>query len=60
MFKSWIGDVSEAYSEKRSDDIDREPGKPNTLVGTDGYRKLAMKMTGTTGIKNFINKHRKK
>ena len=60
MFKSWIGDVSEAYSEKKSDDIDREPGKPNTLVGTDGYRKLSMKMTGTTGIKNFINKHRKK
>ena len=60
MFKSWIGDVSEAYSEKKPENIEREPGKPNTLVGSGGYRKLAMKMTGTTRIKNFINKHRKK
>ena len=50
MFKSWIKDVMEANlgSEKT-----RPAGKPNTLVGTPGYTKLAMKMTGTKKIKNF-------
>lgn len=57
MFKSWIKDLNE-YTEKKMERIERLPGKPNTLVGTGGFRKLAMKMTGTTDIKNFINKHR--
>ena len=63
MFKSWVRDLNE-YSEKKVDSIDRAPGKPNTLDGTTGYRKLAMKMTGTKKIKNFnveefINKYKK-
>ena len=71
MFKSWMQDLNE-YAEKKSekkkygdDSIEREPGKPNTLVGTTGYLKYAMKMTGTKKIKNFnvedfINKYKKK
>ena len=71
MFKSWMQDLNE-YTQKKSekkkygdDSIDREPGKPNTLVGTTGYLKYAMKMTGTKKIKNFnvedfINKYKKK
>ena len=40
-------------------------GHPNNLVGTTGYLKYAMKMTGTKKIKNFnvedfINKYKKK
>jgi hypothetical protein len=42
MFKSWIKDVME-YSEKNVDRIYREPGKPNTLIGTGGYLKYASK-----------------
>jgi hypothetical protein len=57
MFKSWIKDLNE-YTEVKMERMQRLPGKPNTLVGTGGFRKLAMKMTGTTDIKNFINKHR--
>ena len=61
MFKSWIKDVSEAYSEKKMDKIDRLPGKPNTLVGTKGYLKYAEKMTpGSTYGKQFINKYKAK
>ena len=45
MFKSWIKDVSEAYTEKKKDSIERLPGKPNTLIGTKGYLKYAEKMT---------------
>jgi hypothetical protein len=74
MFKSWIKDVSEAYSEKQMDSKMRLPGKPNTLVGTTGYLKYAAQQTpGATtmgkenlayGQKsfglNFINKYRKK
>lgn len=59
MFKSWIKDLNE-YTEVKMERMSRVPGKPNTLVGTGGFRKLAMKMTGTTDIKNFINKHRVK
>ena len=64
MFKSWVRDLNE-YSEKKADRIERVPGKPNTLDGSGGYRKLAMKMTGTKKIKNFnveefLNKYRKK
>jgi len=63
MFKSWIKDVSEAkkYSEVKMDSIEREPGKPNTLVGTDGYRKYVETMVpGSERGKQFINKYRKK
>jgi hypothetical protein len=66
MFKSWIRDVKE-YTEVKMDSIERQPGKPNTLIGTDGYRKFAMKMMGMDKILNFntdskklINKYRKK
>lgn len=66
MFKSWIKDVKE-YTEVKMDSIEREKGKPNTLIGTDGYRKFAMKMMGMDKIlnfnidsKKFINKYRKK
>ena len=59
MFKSWIRDVME-YTEKKMDRRMRVPGKPNTLYGTTGYLKNAMAATGTTSIKNFINKYKKK
>ena len=59
MFKSWIRDVME-YTEVKMDSRMRLPKKPNTLVGTGGYLKNAMAATGTTGIKNFINKYKKK
>ena len=75
MFKSWIKDVMEAkYSEKSMKKMYREPGKPNTLVGTIGYFKYAAQQTpGAIGTGkenlqpgglaygiNFINKYRKK
>ena len=60
MFKSWIKDVSESYTEKSMSRTMRLPDKPNTLIGTDGYRKNAMKVMGLSRIKNFINKNRKK
>ena len=61
MFKSWIKDVTEAYTEKKMERIDRLPGKPNTLVGTGGYRKCAAKMTpGSSYGKEFINKYKVK
>ena len=63
MFKSWIKDVNEAkkYSEVKMDGIEREPGKPNTLAGTDGYRKYVEKMVpGSEQGRQFINKYRKK
>jgi hypothetical protein len=61
MFKSWIKDVSEAYTEKKMDKEERLPGKPNTLVGTKGYLKYAEKMTpGSAYGKEFINKYKAK
>ena len=73
MFKSWIKDVME-YTEVKMDRKYREPGKPNTLVGTTGYFKYASDMTPGfekgdkmnlqpgakpySGIKNFINKYK--
>jgi hypothetical protein len=74
MFKSWIKDVNESYSEKRMDRMMRLPGKPNTLIGTTGFFKYVSMMTPGavgTGAKNLqvggkpyganlINKHRKK
>ena len=63
MFKSWIGDVSEAYSEVKMDRKMRDADHPNTLVGTKGYLKNAEEKTpGATvkSFKNFLNKYRKK
>ena len=59
MFKSWIRDVME-YTEKTMDRRMRVPGKPNNLDGTTGYLKNAMAATGTSSIKNFINKNKKR
>ena len=59
MFKSWIRDVME-YDEKKMDSRMRDSKHPNTLIGTTGYLKNAMAATGTTSIKNFINKYKKK
>jgi len=70
MFKSWIKDLIE-YNEVKMDKMYREPGKPNTLVGTSGYLKYAVKQTpgstlgkenlqpGGKAFLNFINKYRK-
>ena len=56
MFKSWIKDVCE-YTEVKMDSKTREPGKPNTLVGTKGYLDYVASMTpGAT--KGSINKKR--
>ena len=61
MFKSWIKDISEAYTEKKKESIERVPGKPNTLIGTGGYKKYAEKMTpGSSYGKEFINKYKAK
>ena len=59
MFKSWIRDVME-YDEKSMDGKMRDSKHPNTLVGTTGFLKNAMAATGTTSIKNFINKNKKR
>jgi len=71
MFKSWIKDVME-YTEVKMDRMYRQPGKPNTLVGTTGYLKYTTKQTpGTTLQKknlqpggrtflDFINKYKVK
>jgi hypothetical protein len=53
MFKSWIYDVTEWTDQSGVPANQRE-------VGTDALRKYTMKMTGTTDIKNFINKYKKK
>lgn len=45
MFKSWIKDVKESYSENQMSRMMRLTQKPNTLVGTTGYFKYASKMT---------------
>ena len=47
MFKSWITDVMETkkYTEVKMDRKMREPGKPNTLVGTSGFYKYVADMT---------------
>ena len=71
MFKSWISDLME-YNEVKMDSMYRLPKKPNTLVGTTGYLKYAIKQTpgSTLGRENlqsggksfldFINKYKKK
>ena len=72
MFKSWIKDVKESkkYTEVHMSSVDRELGKPNTLVGTDGYLKNVIEKTPGaldhnlhligTGAKQFINKYKRK
>ena len=57
MFKSWIRDVMEAVV-----NYPGPSGVPSDqrLVGTDAHRKYVMRMTGTTGIRNFINKYKDK
>jgi hypothetical protein len=63
MFKSWIGDVSEAYNEVKMDRKMRDEKHPNNLVGTGGYFKnVEDKTPGATvkTFKNFLNKYRKK
>ena len=57
MFKSWIKDVMEA--------VVNYPGPSGVPanqreIGTDAFRNYAMRMTGTTSIKNFINKYKAK
>jgi len=71
MFKSWIKDLME-YTEVKMDSMYRAPGKPNTLLGTTGYLKYALKQTpgaslgkenlqagGTSFLDKFINKYKK-
>ena len=57
MFKSWIKDVMEAVVNYAG-----PSGVPANQreVGTDSHREYTMRMTGTSGIKNFINKYKKK
>ena len=56
MFKSWIKDICE-YTEVKMNSKTREPGKPNTLIGTKGYLDYVVSMTpGAT--KGSINKKR--
>jgi hypothetical protein len=73
MFKSWIKDVKE-YTEVEMNRKMRQPGKPNTLIGTKGYFKYAAQQTpgaigtgkenlqkgGKAYSENFINKYIKK
>jgi hypothetical protein len=53
MFKPWIRDVVEWTN------VSGVPAKQRE-VGTDALRKYVMSMTGTTDIKNFINKYKAK
>jgi len=62
MFKSWTHDLAE-YSEKKMEKRMRDKTHTNMLVGTGGYRKNVMAMTGTKKIQNFnieefINKYK--
>ena len=60
VFKPWIKDIVE-YTETKMDSMYRAPGKPNTLVGTTGYRKYVEKMPpGSEWGKQFINKYKAK
>ena len=44
MFKSWVRDLKE-YTEVKMDSKERVKGKPNTLVGTNGYFKHVADLT---------------
>ena len=51
----------EKYTEKHMSRTMRDKDHPNTLVGTDGYKKNVEKWTpGSSWGKQFINKYRKK
>ena len=54
MFKSWIKDITEKFTEISGVPADQR------LVGTDAHREYVMRLTGTAGIKNLINKYKKK
>jgi hypothetical protein len=56
MFKSWIKDVVNVNEWINPSGV---PAKQRE-VGTDAHREYVMKMIGAKGIKNFINKYRKK
>ena len=62
MFKSWIKDVTESkYTEVHMSRRMRDEKHPNTLVGTDGFKKNVQKWTpGSEWGRQFINKYRKK
>ena len=60
MSDNRLPDLNESPQEYGDDSIYRAPNKPNTLVGTKGYLKYAMKMMGVEDVKNFINKNKKK
>ena len=64
MFKSWIDDVAEAYTEVKMDRRIRDKeGHPNNLIGTVGHLKNVEEKTpgATVGtFKKFLNKYRKK
>jgi phosphopantetheine adenylyltransferase len=55
MFKSWIRDVMEAVV-----NYPGPSGVPSNQreVGTDANRNYTMRLTGTAGIKNLINKYK--
>jgi len=57
MFKSWIKDVTEAVV-----NYPGPSGVPASQreIGTDSFREYAQRMTGTSAIKNFINKYKAK
>jgi len=61
MFKSWIRDVMEVKDmvEQKWTNISGVPANQRE-VGTDALRRYVMRLTGTTDIKNFINKYKKK
>ena len=61
MFKSWTHDLAE-YTEKHMERRMRDEKHPNTLVGTDGFRKNVEKWTPGSDYsmwgKQFINKYK--
>ena len=57
MFKSWLKDLNE-YSEVHMSRTMRDKQHPNTLVGTDGYRKNLERLT--PGQYPLINKLRQR
>jgi nicotinamide mononucleotide adenylyltransferase len=52
MFKSWIKDITE-WTDNSGVPSDQR------LVGSDSYRKYAMRLTNTKAIKNFVDSYRK-
>ena len=57
MFKSWVKDVMEAVVNYP---CPSGVSGPEREVGTDALRKYTERMTGTSAIKNFINKYKAK